>query len=65
MTVSEAVEALGGSKSVADLLGIHRNTVINWKTQGYITGPKILDFWELCKKYKLDIKLTDLARKKK
>ncbi len=34
-TVAEAIEALGGTKAVADLLGRRPQAVSNWRSQGF------------------------------
>ena len=62
MTVSEAIELLGGSSAVARSLGVHRNTVMNWRTQNMIGAASVMPFYDLCKKYKVDIKLTDIVK---
>lgn len=64
MNVKQAVESLGGPAAVAEVLKTHRNTVTNWTTKGYVSGAMTMAFFDLCKKYKLDIKLTDIVRKK-
>jgi len=63
MKVREAVELLGGRMAVGKVLGVSDRTVSDWMTRNKVSGAKTMAFYDLCKKYNVDIKINEVVGK--
>ena len=53
LTVSDAVERLGGTTKVAQIFGVVNSAVSNWRAANRIPGNWQLPFYRLCRKRRI------------
>ena len=50
LTVSDAVDRLGGTTAVAEIFGVVSTAVSNWRAANRVSGRYELAFYRLCKR---------------